>query len=188
MAQLNAFNAALLRCGFNADTADAITQEGFDTLEILADVKGDDLDAMIKNVRETRRTFGAQVLGNVTFPFLAIRSLKAMHSWASDLKRTGRALNIGLFAGAMITTAVLRHSLETMRSTTTEDEDINKPKELTDPSKWEKFWEQWKSYARCLCGAAKCPLTYVFREHQLVDPAMHQVNYNDHEDRYLLTL
>jgi hypothetical protein len=54
MAQLNAFNAALLRCGFNADTAYAITNEGFDTLEVLADVEEGDIDAMIKNIRETR--------------------------------------------------------------------------------------------------------------------------------------
>jgi hypothetical protein len=48
MAQLNAFNAALLRCGFNADSADAITGEGFDTLEVLADVEEEDIDSMIK--------------------------------------------------------------------------------------------------------------------------------------------
>jgi hypothetical protein len=110
-----------------------------------------------------------------------------MHSWASELKRTGRALNASLFAGAMITTAVLRHSLETMHASTTEDKDIDKPKELANLTKWEKFWEQWKSYARRLCGAAKCPLSYVFHEHQLVDPAMHQAYYNDHDDRLINT-
>jgi len=41
-------------------------------------------------------------------------------------------LNIGLFAGALITTVVMRYSLDLMRSTTTEDEVVNKPKELTD--------------------------------------------------------
>jgi hypothetical protein len=32
MAQANAFNAALIHVGFNADTAQAIINEGFDTL------------------------------------------------------------------------------------------------------------------------------------------------------------
>jgi hypothetical protein len=80
MAQLNAFNAALLRCGFNGDTADAIAAEGFDTLEVLADCEESDINAMIKNIRETRHTLGAQAQGNVTFPFLLIWRLKAMHS------------------------------------------------------------------------------------------------------------
>jgi len=187
MAQLNAFNAALLRCGFNADTADAITAEGFDKLEVLANVEEGDIDSMIKNIRETRRTLGVQAQGNVTFPFLAIRCLKAMYSWSTELKQTDRALNAGLFAGAMITTALLRHSLETMRSTTAEVEDIDKPKELTDLTRWEKFWEQWKSCMGRLRGAAKCPLTYIFRDHQLVDAMMHIANYNDHDERLINT-
>jgi len=187
MAQLNAFNAALLRLGFNADTADTITNEGFDTLEVLSEIELDDIDAMIKNIRETRRILGAQAQGNVTFPFLAIRRLKAMHGWATELRRTGRQMNAGLFAGAMITAAVARYSLENLRASTAEDEDIGKPKELSDLTKWEKFWEQWKSYMRRLRGAAKCPLTYVFREHQIVDNAMHLVNYNDHDDRLINT-
>ena len=140
MAQLNAFNAALIHCGFNNNTADVITAEGFDTLDTLADVEESDIDSMIKNIRETRRALGAQAQGNVTFPFLAIHCFKAMHSWAGELKRTDRALNAGLYAGALITTAVLCYSLECMRTATTEDEDIIKPKELSDLTHWEKFW------------------------------------------------
>jgi hypothetical protein len=138
MAQLNAFNAALIHCGFNADTADAITNKGFDTLETLADMEEDDIDSMIKN---TRCTLIAQAQGNVTFPFLAICRFKAMHSWATELRRTGRILNTGLFTGALITTAVMQHSLESMHAMTTKDKDIDKPKELTNLTNWEKFWE-----------------------------------------------
>jgi hypothetical protein len=110
-----------------------------------------------------------------------------MYSWSTELKRTGRALNAGLFAGAMITTAVLCHSLKTLRGTTTKDKDITKPKELADLTKWEKFWEQWKSYMGRLRGASKCPLVYVFRDHQLVDPAIHLLNYNDYDKRLINT-
>ena len=78
MAQVNAFNAALGRVGFNADTTQAITDEGFDTLEVLAEIEEVDIDQMIKNVRKTRRIQGAQAQGNVTFLFLAIRRFKAM--------------------------------------------------------------------------------------------------------------
>jgi len=141
MAQQNAFNAALLRLGFNADTATAIVDEGFQDLQTLSEFEESDVDQVIKNIRETRRVLGAQAQGNVTFPFLAILRFKAMHCWAYELWRTGRQLNIGLFAGALITTAVLRYSLDSMRSSTQEDEVIDKPKEITDLSKWETFWE-----------------------------------------------
>jgi hypothetical protein len=47
MAQLQAFNQALLRCGFNGDTAAAIVAEGFDTLDVLASMVPDDIDAML---------------------------------------------------------------------------------------------------------------------------------------------
>jgi hypothetical protein len=187
MAQVNAFNAALARLGFNADTANAIIDVGFDSLEVLLEVEEDDVDQVIKNVRETRRVLGAQAQGNVTFPFLAIRRLKAMHGWAAEMRRTGRQLNVGLFAGAMITTAVLRYSVGSMRSSTMEDEVIDKPKELTDLAKWETFWEQWKTYMGRVRGAAKCPLTYTFRDHEIVDPALHLLNYPDHDARLIAT-
>jgi len=187
MAQVNAFNAALVRLGFNGDTATAIIDEGFDNLEVLSEVEEDDIDQVIKNVRETRRVLGAQAQGNVTFPFLAIRRLKAMHGWAAELRRTGRQLNVGLFVGAMITTAVMRYSQEAMRTSSTEDEVIDKPKELTDLAKWETFWEQWRTYMGRLRGAAKCPLTYIFRDHEVIDPALHQINYPDHDARLIAT-
>jgi hypothetical protein len=48
MAAQNAFNTALTRCGFNVDTMEAIIDEGFDTLDTLATVDEEDIDAMIK--------------------------------------------------------------------------------------------------------------------------------------------
>jgi hypothetical protein len=183
MAQQNAFNAALVHLGFNANTSNAIIDEGFADLQTLSEVEEDDIDQVIKNVRETRRVLGAQAQGNVTFPFLAIRRLKAMHSWSAELRRTGRQLTIGLFAGALLTTAVLRYSLESMRSSTAEDEVVEKPKDLSDLAKWETFWEQWRTYMGRTCGAAKCPLLYIFRDHEVMDPAMHVADYPDHDSR-----
>jgi len=187
MAQQNAFNAALVRIGFNNDTTETMIDEGFETLEILAEVGESDIDSMIKNIRETRRMLGANAQGNVTFPFLAIKRLKAMHTWASELRRTGRSMNAGLFTGAMINTAVNRYSLDSMRASTLEDEVVEKPKELLDFLKWEAFWEQWKTYMGRTRGAAKCPLTYVFRDHELVDHEMHQAPYDDLDARLVAT-
>jgi hypothetical protein len=77
MADAVAFLAALGRCGFNDDTGREIIDQGFD-LAVLATVEDDDIDGMIKNVRETRRVLGAVAQGAVSFPFLAIKRFKAM--------------------------------------------------------------------------------------------------------------
>jgi hypothetical protein len=78
MAQQNAFNQAFNRIGFNIDTTERMINEGFDTLETLADLEESDIDNMMKNVRETRRALGANAQGTVTFPFLPTKRLKAM--------------------------------------------------------------------------------------------------------------
>jgi hypothetical protein len=187
MGQVNAFNATLTRIGFNNTMAVAIVAEGFDTLEVLTEVEESSIDSMIKNIRETRRLLGANAQGNVTFPFLSIKCFKAMHDWALELRRMGRPLNIGLYAGVVITNAVARYSLDSLRASTLEDEVLDKPKELNDLSKWETFWEQWKTHMRRTQGAAKCPLSYVFGEHDLVTNEMHLAVYDDHDDRLVNT-
>jgi hypothetical protein len=188
MAQQNAFNAALTRIGFNIDTTERITDEGFETLKTLSELEESDIDNMIKNVRETHRALGANPPGNISFPFLPTKRLKAMRFWAAELKRTDRPLNnAALFAGAVINTAVARYALDLLRSDLAEEETIDKPKELTDLMKWEVFWEQFKTYMSRLRGAAKCPLSYVFQDHAVVDPAMHLVAYDDHDSRLVAT-
>jgi hypothetical protein len=142
MAQHNAFNAALTRIGFNVDTTERIIDEGFDTLETLADLEETDIENMIKNARETRRALGANPPGDITFPFLPTKRLKAMRFWAAELKRTGPPLNnAGLFAGQVINTAVARYALDILRSELVEEETVDKPKDLSDLMKWEVFWE-----------------------------------------------
>eukprot|EP00590_Aulacoseira_subarctica_P002443 CAMPEP_0172423176 /NCGR_PEP_ID=MMETSP1064-20121228/14194_1 /TAXON_ID=202472 /ORGANISM="Aulacoseira subarctica , Strain CCAP 1002/5" /LENGTH=66 /DNA_ID=CAMNT_0013164395 /DNA_START=46 /DNA_END=243 /DNA_ORIENTATION=+ len=66
MAAVNAFNQALTCIGFNVDTTEAIIDEGFNTLETLATVDEKDIDAMIKNIRDTRREQGDDAEGAVT--------------------------------------------------------------------------------------------------------------------------
>jgi len=188
MAQVNAFNTALTWIGLNGDTAEAMVNEGFNTLEVLTEVEESDIDGVIKDIRETRRLLGANAQGNVTFPFLAIKRFKAMHSWAVELRCMGRPLNVGLYTGPVIASAVFRYALDSLRATTMEDEVLEKPRELLDLTKWETFWEQWKTYMRRTRGAAKCPLSYVFREHDEVTNEMHLAVYTDHDERLVNTI
>jgi hypothetical protein len=53
--------------------------------------------------------------------------------------------------------------------------------------KWETFWDQLKTYMGRLRGAAKRPLSYVFGDHAIVDPAMHLLAYDDHDLRLIAT-
>ena len=187
IAHVHAFTQALIRCGFNQDTANSIWAEGFDDLDVLAQVSADDVESMIKNVRETRRAQGPTAPGVVTFTFMAVRRLKALQHWAKERIRTGRPLQPGLFIGAEMENAVTQLTRETMREAVHEDEDVDKPSELTDLNKWEIFWERFESYMSRLRGAAKCPYTYIFREEAGVTPAMHLVDYQDHDARLVAT-
>lgn len=83
--------------------------------------------------------------------------------------------------------AVARYLLELPRSELEEEETVDKPKILLDFIKWEVFWEQWKTYMGQLRGAAKCPLTYIFRDHAQVDPALYLLPYADHDSRLVNT-
>jgi hypothetical protein len=135
MAHAHAFTHALIHCGFNQDTADAILAEGFDDLDVLAQVSNVDVDSMIKNVREMRRAQGAAAQGGVTFTFMAVRRLKALQNWAKERIRTGRPLQPGTFVSAEIVNAVTQLARETLREQAHKDEDIDKPSELLDLNK-----------------------------------------------------
>jgi hypothetical protein len=58
---------------------------------------------------------------------------------------------------------------------------------LSDLTKWEVFWEQWCTYASRLRGAAKCPLSYIFRDKAVPEPADFIADYETHDD-YLVTV
>jgi hypothetical protein len=189
MAANIAFTQALQRCGFNAETAATIVNEGFADMETLTGVEDADIDGMIKNVRESRRMIGAGGAGvgvNITFPFLAIQKLKAMRAWAAESVRTGCPLNPGLFTGNVMMDAMSCMTLELLRAEQ-DEETLTKPKELKDLAGWDQFWEQWKTFCGRMRGAAKCPMTYIFRDHDDVTPAMQNDVYIDHDARLIAT-
>ena len=110
-----------------------------------------------------------------------------MRNWAKELVRTARPLNAGLFTGVVITNAVSRFALEKLRADTQDDDVPDKLTELSDLIKWEIFWERWKTYLSRIRGAAKCPLSYVIREHDDVTEAHHNAVYEDHDARLVAT-
>ncbi len=186
MAHQQAFNQALLRCGFNQATADVILAEGIKDLDTLNELEQDDIDRMIKNVREARRGLPPADVGGVSFPMLPVKRLKALHSWVKERVRTGIVLNAGHWTDAERNAAVARFNIEQLRSETQED-NPDKPGELTDLTKWETFWERFKSYLSRIRGAAKCPLTYVIRDQEAVTANDRNAVYEDHDARLVAT-
>jgi hypothetical protein len=184
MAAAIAFNQALIRCGFNADTAAAIVAEGFTSLNILSAVDDKDIDGMIKNVRDTRREMGAAAQGNVTFTFTAIKKFKAVQFWAKELVRCDRPLNIGLFADPLIL-EYLTHYEEHQERIALEQIEPDKPSELKNLDNWEVWVERFDTYCSNIYGAAKCPIKYVYREKENPDPADFTAPYESHDD-YLI--
>jgi hypothetical protein len=100
-----------------------------ETIDSLLVVDDDDIDAMVKNIRETCRLLGAEAQGNVTFPFVAVKRFKAMQNWTAERARTGQTLQAPAFHGAEVPNAVSCYALEKLRKSV-EDDDIDKPSEL----------------------------------------------------------
>ena len=181
MAAAIAFNQALIRCGFNQDTAVAIVGQGFDSLAIVAAADDKDIDGMIKNVRDTRREMGAAAPGNVTFIFLAIKKFKVMQFWAKELVRCNRPLNIGLFIEPLIGDYLL-HFEANQRRDEMDPIEPEKPGDLTDLDKWEVWFERFDSYCSNIYGAAKCPIKYIYREQEIPDPQDLNGPWDNHDD------
>jgi hypothetical protein len=65
-----------------------------------------------------------------------------MRNWETELVRTQRPLNAGLFAGALINNVVAQFALIRLRADTQEDKVPDKPSELSNLAKWETVWER----------------------------------------------
>jgi hypothetical protein len=79
-AAANAFRAALGRIGFNAQTQDAMNENGFLTILDLTTVEEDDLDRLPKHL-ESWRDPDDDPADQVRVPFVSLKCLKAMRYW-----------------------------------------------------------------------------------------------------------
>ena len=177
------FHSALERIGFNRGTRDAIVSEGFETLEHLALVDDVDVDRLVKhvaswrtkgsdgssinsNTRNANRRGNGGASGEVKFPFMAVKMLKAMRYWAIYRKRVGLTVDAGDFTEEEVGSTMKRMQEETRIKLAAEDSSPEKPKPLKDFSKWRIWWESWLGYTSQLRGATLIQLSYVFRKHE----------------------
>jgi hypothetical protein len=187
MNELNPFRDALMRLGFNQHTSDEILNQGIDSMDVLSKVMDTDIEDLAKGVLEARKALRNRPAHVISFPFIAMRRFKAMRFWAAENARTGNTQGPESFDGEVMDRYVGLWSIDRQRTDLEEDEEPAKPKDLMDMSKWETFWEEWNSYAGRLRGAAKCPLTYVFRPLLNVTPDLYARAYDNDDTRLIAT-
>ena len=85
----------------------------------------------------------------------------------------------------LFTAAVLNDYLKLMRADEVEvaakkGQTPTKPDPLKSEKEWFKFWEKLKNYLGLIRGAAKVPLSYVVRDHEVVTAAIREREYGSH--------
>jgi len=92
-----------------------------------------------------------------------------------------------LFTGQEMVAAMTRLNQEKLRVASQDDDTPKKPKPLESLTKWETFWEEWKSFTGRVRGAAMCPIAWIHREDETVTPAIYAAVYADHDARLMAT-
>ena len=173
---------ALQRCGFNAETATHITEQGFETPASLQQISDGDLSDMVKNsVRAT------VAVANITFPFLAVKRLHAFRFWAGYRQRTAQTLTAGDFADAEMALAMTRLRQYEEKVAASKDSSPTRPDSMKYLTGWKTFEEKFLNYLSQLRGQALIPLSYVIREVQTVTPAIREATYDDFEEELVAT-
>ena len=184
---MNPFREMLMQLGFNQDTSIEILNQGIDSMSVLSKIMDEDIDELAKSVLEARKALKTVPIGVISFPFIAMRRFKAMRFWAAENARTGNIQGPQSFTDEIMAKYIDLWDLDKQRTELMENETPTKPKELTDLSKWEIFWEEWNSYVGRLRGAARCPLTYIFRPQSNVTPELLTKTYENDDTRLIAT-
>ena len=177
------FLAALIRIGLNQASADYLIQQDISSTDRLLLFKDEEsLERMFETLN--RRTLPAGVI----MPYLATAKIVAFRHW-SDMR-----LRIGLEADPeKYDNDQANSTLDRMREEQTIKKAMKgavpkKPDALTNLTKWDAFWEQWKNYIGQLRGAAKIPLSYIHRDNEEVTDEIREEaeEYIDDEDAVLM--
>jgi hypothetical protein len=187
MADNVAFRALLEnRMNLTAATTDAIEDQGITTLAELSDLDYDDIKSMVMNILKFIAPNAAA--GDVIrVPFVAQKKLYAAKYWYELQLKCGQAAPAGGLTNAELTLALQRRKEVDERKAATKDQELTKPPKLTSFKDWVNWWELWDTYMQQTYGSADIPLSYTYREHEVVTAAMRAAAYNDDDDKYIAT-
>ena len=153
---------------FNTGTIEAIASQGYNTFAKLMQLDESLMSKMAEHV--TKIYQHADVPDDpsmkVTFPFRAVKTLKLVKHWYDQNNRLGRTVNPNNFNENERLATEMRIKEEDEIEEVRKNINPVKPSPLKDIKKWRTFWENWLTYIGQYRGAAKIPLTYIFRENE----------------------
>lgn len=187
MAENVAFRALLEnRMNLTPATGDAIEGQGITTLAELADLDYEDIKAMVNNILKFIAPHAA--VGDVIrIPYVSQKRLYAAKYWYELQLRSGLLAPAGGLTNAALATALNRRKDVEERKAATKDQDLSKPPKLTSFKDWVNWWELWDTYMQQTYGTADIPLSYTYREHEVVTADMRAAVYAEDDDKYIAT-
>jgi hypothetical protein len=152
MAAPAAFQAALMRLGFNQESVEALVANGLLTTEDLCTLEDKDIEQVLKIIRTGPPAREV--------PFLAQKHLITFCFWAKHCNRLGEPITANLFTQQALEAYTMMMSLTSKEH----DTGIKAPSELKKDMKWKTFKEGLIAYLNALKGKHNIPLAYVIRE------------------------
>jgi hypothetical protein len=172
------------RMNLTAATRDAIEGQGITTLAELADLDYDDIKSMVTNILKFIAPHAAE--GDVIrIPYVAQKRLYAAKYWYDLQVRCGLAATSASLTNAALAVALSRRKEVEERKDAMKDQELSKPPKLSSFKDWVNWWELWDTYMQQTYGSADIPLSYTYREHDLVTPDMRARQYPDEDDKYM---
>ena len=157
-------NDALQMCGFNADTARFLIDQGFNSPVDLLLATESELDAIARDISRTPPRGG----GNIVMPFIAMKHLKGFRFWADECERTGFIPDPATFSEDDVPIYTEKCLEYNEQREAAKAEDPSKPEGLKKLTNWTLWNESFQNYLRQILGAAKIPLVYLAREEDKV--------------------
>ena len=163
----------LIVCGITVvATRNAIVQEGFTTVNHFSRVTPNDIDNMVKNLRQTRGPNQA----SVRIGAIATKNLKALVWWSRDKKRRGLVIDGDEFDDEAMEEAIVKMELEDVD----DEAKVDAPGLLKGAEDWVGWELTLNNYLRSIRGSSGIPLVYIIRKDDVDDVANHDFE-NDTE-------
>ena len=143
----------------------AIIQEGFSTVAHFARVSPDEIDSMVKNLRQSR---GNNQPG-IRIGAIPAKNMKALVWWARDRKRRGLAINGGDFDEEQLEEAIVTMELEEVD----DEAKVEAPGMLKSADDWITWELSLSNYLRSIRGSSGVPLAYIIRKDDIDNVADH---------------
>ena len=156
------FHNVLTLCGVTTvGNRNAIIQEGFSTVAHFARVTTDEIDSMVKNLRQSR----GQNQPGIRIGAIPAKNMKALVWWTRDKKRRGLAIDGNEFTEDELEAAIINMELEEVN----DEAKVEAPGLLKTADDWTSWELSLTNYLRSIRGSSGVPLVYIIRKDDLDD-------------------